>query len=167
MSPSPCASAIEPRSSTWSGNARPDPRSSVIAPLPEVDHGSADSHTGRVERDRCGSALELERRRALDRDLSVALDRDVLAFDVDVPRRLQRGRAARLVLPILLVLLLHVVADLDEQLAVALDRVVLLRLRVDLRVALQRERARHVTDEVVAGEVLAVEERAQHVRPAR
>jgi hypothetical protein len=155
-----CQIASAPRWSTLSGNARPEPRMSEVATvaLPKLDHRSADLHARVGELDLRAAAFQRHRRRALDLDLRLALDRHVLAVDLKWLGRLQRRLAGGFVRPVLLVLLLHVVSNLDQQLAAARQREVLLGRSPYLLVAAYHERAVLSVLQVVTRRVLSVEQ---------
>src|SRR4051812_6297616 len=154
MSVSPVAMATAPRWSTDSGKARPDPSTSDIPPskLSDVDRGAGDRDAACRELDLRRAALQRKAHLALDGHVgALTLDRDGVG---DVERQVAvDGHGAR-------------VRHLDRQRTAALDGEVLGRLQVGLVVALDREGALLVLQEVVAGLVLAVEQRAQDERAA-
>src|SRR5690349_7889246 len=120
MSSRPPTSASAPRWLTVSGNAKPEPRMSDFATCsPKRDHRPADLHSRAGELDLRAAAFQCHCGRALDLDLRLALDRHVLPVDLKRLGRLERCLAGGFVRPVLLVLLLHVVGDLDLQLAAA------------------------------------------------
>src|SRR6185312_4646261 len=94
MSSSARASAIPPRWSTPSGKESPEPRmSDTRHHLSEGDHRAADLHAGTRQLDLGGAAFQRERRRALEVELRLSLDADVLTLDLERLRRFQRRLA--------------------------------------------------------------------------
>src|SRR6185437_1034432 len=153
MSLTPWASASTPRWSACSGNESPDPIRSAIACSSQADHRAADGDAARADLDRGAAALDRHRLRALDRDPAhVGLDADVALLALDRVALL-RGLGDVLVR-----------ADRQRLLGGEVHRV--LGGCDDLLIGEHGERAVLVLREVVAGEIAAVEKRAEDVGPA-